>query len=998
MALESEQFLLQFHSSGPVRLLHLQRYFATAWQRDRCWERMESGAARWAMMVGGRVRELANTRALPSLQLFRNLLSTAPPHSLPLWHVAARFNAFTGIGTTADVLAIVKAASNRAPFSWDCRELQNAVDSICNGQASPVESDVAPLAADNWIGQVAMKMSLCKSFGADDLVQLLSSFDLRERKRVSRKIDDLISSLCAQLVMFPSARLTRTHLKQLDPLLHDKLKGPFLEAVLVDGTLKREENRRNNKLKKEETRQFQIQENRRLLSEAFHSLSGAVVANGRCASQWSKFAETIIGFGEHNDAAEIFSIIPQLTQSIQLGLHTLRSAPKSVALALDRFAGNCLFDALRIWAAPVKKRVEVFEELKSLESISLLWIDYFYQCDRTKFSQTRSAKVRAKIWQKWKVNRVQLGACFSSCVGMKDSDVDLVLEWISMFPATEHVKMMTAEGVLCQFVLAERRFVSSLRLMFGAELGLGGLACKLINQATALKWKKCCSINRAKEFGELWDRVGEWNRGESPNLSWPCTRGRHGFIVSVFKELPIEKLVAALGSELRLEDVADLIRLWSRHNTNSKAAGFLVRLEVDNQPAWSQIVSEKTLASARTLKSIWAMLLEADKNLAIEAAIRWPKYFAQSAVDQIGVELLLPTALRSNELACLIEDNFSQESLIEAIDTVQKSMQGTPLKQAILEIAILSSLRDIRYIGHLARISMRRKESHKRGHRFDDLYKVYELPKRAGGTRTITAPQPLLKRLQRRLLANGLNSLDVHRAAHGFRRDHSIATNAAVHVGKRIVVNVDIEGFFQNTKYQSILDTVRKLGGGKLSDPADFLLADICSYNGALPTGAPTSPAIGNIVLRAADTAIASVAERSGIAFTRYADDLTFSGDDNTKQILPFVRKVLAKSGFSLDNKKTQLYRRGRQQLVTNLIVNDKVNLKRIDRRRLRAVIDARCAGRPVTWHDRPMSDSKIQGWIALLNIIDRTAAAKLSAKLQSSAPNWRKGREYPPM
>ena len=122
-------------------------------------------------------------------------------------------------------------------------------------------------------------------------------------------------------------------------------------------------------------------------------------------------------------------------------------------------------------------------------------------------------------------------------------------------------------------------------------------------------------------------------------------------------------------------------------------------------------------------------------------------------------------------------------------------------------------------------------------------------------------------------------------------------------------------------------------------------------------------------------------------------DDLTFSGTESAKKILPFVRDVLTDHGYTLDTNKTQLYRRGRQQLVTNLIVNDKVNLKRKDRRHLRAAVHARCNNRPVLWHDKPMDDAALQGRIALLNIVDTSAAAKLSAVLLRNAPNWKKGR-----
>ena len=93
--------------------------------------------------------------------------------------------------------------------------------------------------------------------------------------------------------------------------------------------------------------------------------------------------------------------------------------------------------------------------------------------------------------------------------------------------------------------------------------------------------------------------------------------------------------------------------------------------------------------------------------------------------------------------------------------------------------------------------------------------------------------------------------------------------------------------------------------------------------DGGLPIGAPTSPAIANLVMLPVDRALAKVAARHGVAYTRYADDLTLSGDDPAR-LLPFLREVVGKLGYRLDPKKTNFFRRGRRQVVTGLVVNDK--------------------------------------------------------------------------
>ena len=203
----------------------------------------------------------------------------------------------------------------------------------------------------------------------------------------------------------------------------------------------------------------------------------------------------------------------------------------------------------------------------------------------------------------------------------------------------------------------------------------------------------------------------------------------------------------------------------------------------------------------------------------------------------------------------------------------------------------------------------------------------------------------------------------------GFRKGRSIRDNAAEHVNKALVVNVDIRQFFPNTGYPLILRASRQLLGSDISPRAARLVAELCSYKGALPTGAPTSPAIANIVLTPADGAIGKVAEQRGISYTRYADDLTFSGEDGVLKILPFVRDVLEQLGYQIDAKKTNIYRRGRRQLVTGLVVNEQPNMPRRQRRELRAAVHHRISGKQPHWHGKPISDHVLLGYLAFLQL-----------------------------
>jgi hypothetical protein len=174
----------------------------------------------------------------------------------------------------------------------------------------------------------------------------------------------------------------------------------------------------------------------------------------------------------------------------------------------------------------------------------------------------------------------------------------------------------------------------------------------------------------------------------------------------------------------------------------------------------------------------------------------------------------------------------------------------------------------------------------------------------------------------------------------------------------------------------------RKLAAGRLSPRALLLLADLCSYGGALPTGAPTSPAIGNIILAPVDRALAKAAERRGASYTRYADDLTFSGDGETHGLIPFARRVLAQLGYRVARRKINLFRRGRRQMVTGLVVNDRANWPRRLRRLLRSAVDRRCRGETPVWLGRPLGDDQLLGLIAFLNLTRPAEAARLRARL----------------
>lgn len=252
------------------------------------------------------------------------------------------------------------------------------------------------------------------------------------------------------------------------------------------------------------------------------------------------------------------------------------------------------------------------------------------------------------------------------------------------------------------------------------------------------------------------------------------------------------------------------------------------------------------------------------------------------------------------------------------------------------------------------------------------FYREFDLPCPNGKTRPISAPIGPLAFIQRRILRRVLDRVPLHDAAHGFRRGRSIVTNAGPHVGKEVVFSVDIKDFFPTITFPRVFGVFHSLGFQKTRAG---LLARLCTLRGSLPQGAPTSPALANIVCRRLDNRLSCLAAKSGLAYTRYADDLTFSGRADAVSILPLVAKIVKEEGFTLNRDKTRIMRRNGCQEVTGLVVNDKVSIPRRWRRRLRAALHNQRQGRS----SDPVN--VLGGRAAFLYMVQPDACARLASK-----------------
>ncbi len=215
-------------------------------------------------------------------------------------------------------------------------------------------------------------------------------------------------------------------------------------------------------------------------------------------------------------------------------------------------------------------------------------------------------------------------------------------------------------------------------------------------------------------------------------------------------------------------------------------------------------------------------------------------------------------------------------------------------------------------------------------------YVSYKIPKARGGYRQIHEPSFSLKHIQRWILDHILDRVPVHEAAKAFLRNRSIRDNATPHCSRGMVLSLDIKDFFSSIRRHRIRVIFEKMGYG--NKVADFL-SGLCTLDGVLPQGAPTSPALSNIAMLRVDRRLAGFAKQNQLNYTRYADDMSFSGRFRPGRVISMVRKILKPEGMCLHEDKIRLMAGHERQEVTGIVVNKKVQAPRDLRRKLRQVI-----------------------------------------------------------
>src|SRR5579883_506746 len=286
-------------------------------------------------------------------------------------------------------------------------------------------------------------------------------------------------------------------------------------------------------------------------------------------------------------------------------------------------------------------------------------------------------------------------------------------------------------------------------------------------------------------------------------------------------------------------------------------------------------------------------------------------------------------------------------------------------------------------------------------------YVKFQVPKRSGGMRTLAAPHKRLKAAQHWILANIVGKLTVTEAAHGFVSGRGIVSNASPHTTKAVVVNLDLSDFFPAITFPRVRAVFERAG---YSGCVATILALLCTecpratvtYTGTkyeaatgprgLPQGAPTSPGLSNQVARKLDKRLLGVAAKLGLTYTRYADDITFSGGEEVVSkigwLLAKVRHIAQEEGFAVNEKKTRVMRRSMAQTVTGVVVNAKPSISREELRRLRAILHrAKTEGLEAQNREgRPNFHAWLAGKIAFVAMVRPDVGAKLKAALSEVA------------
>lgn len=262
-------------------------------------------------------------------------------------------------------------------------------------------------------------------------------------------------------------------------------------------------------------------------------------------------------------------------------------------------------------------------------------------------------------------------------------------------------------------------------------------------------------------------------------------------------------------------------------------------------------------------------------------------------------------------------DNFTQEAL-----KLGYSEQNLIRCLDYATVLFSHNIPVIYNLSHLAQLVGYKKEYLKKATIFtNSFYRDFEIVKKNGTKRPISEPLPSLKEIQLWILRNILYQIPISPVAKAYKPKAKIVENLKFHRNQPKVLTVDLENFFPSIKTKAVQNVFLDLGYSKL---VAKLLAKLCTKDDSLPQGAPTSPYLSNLIFKSADKLIFDFCKQRKIRYTRYADDLSFSGDFDENELLKKVTDVMQCLNFKINTDKTKLMTPDTRQTVTGIVVNQK--------------------------------------------------------------------------
>lgn len=286
------------------------------------------------------------------------------------------------------------------------------------------------------------------------------------------------------------------------------------------------------------------------------------------------------------------------------------------------------------------------------------------------------------------------------------------------------------------------------------------------------------------------------------------------------------------------------------------------------------------------------------------------------------------------------------------------------IKLNMIGLPAIQSLDDFSLLTHISKYTIYQLSFHS-----EKYYKTYKIRKKSGKYRTISQPSRKLKGLQSWLLVNILNNVKVSSSCKGFEKNSSTLDNALPHKGTNTILSMDLKDFFPTITSKQVFNIFKRLGYNNL---ISSVFTNICTFKGALPQGSPCSPKLANLAAWKLDLRIQGFVGRRGINYTRYADDLTFSGLNplNVVKIIPMIKEIIEDENFIVNNSKTRIAGSARAKIVTGLVISgENIGIGKRKYKIVRAKIHNLIRFKE---NENMKLLNEVSGWLSYLNSVDK--------------------------